>query len=585
MKRAILAFIFICSLAWASSFAYAKEITILFSGETHAMLYPCNCPKEADGGVARRAALIKQIKTQHPEALLLDSGNFFAGGLNDEYTQNTQLDKKRTEINLRAMELMGYDAAAIGDAEFNFGKDFLLEITNKIKLPYLSCNINSDKSTPLHPAGVTGFTPYVIKEAAGIKIGIIGVTNPSAAQKAGGLKFTDSKIALAAQVAELKKKGVNLIVLLSNLNELDNLNLINNVKGIAILIGDISKDGPFVKIVDTFAVKPTWQGRRLDKISFSVDENKVTDFKTEDLRLSDELKDDAQVLSILPACFSNGNCKKNGLEGQCLNPGESNASCVFGEANKIRLLVITASKCRVCNTKEVVDSLKKHFPGMDTSYLYYPGRKAQRLIKDSGITALPAYLFSLEIGQDKKFVNFKESLEKKGGHYLLTPAASGVAFFTDRKEVKGKFDLFLSLFTKESGQVLEAAKEFNPALHFLAVQKDGKFECAGGNIEVEEYLRAVCVNRYYPSKFWGYISCRAQNINSSWWEDCAAGIDTGKIKTCARGAEARSLLRENIAMNKEIGVLFGPVYMVDNKEIFSSKGVPAKEELNKIMRK
>ncbi|HOU37205.1 MAG TPA: hypothetical protein PK562_08060, partial [Candidatus Omnitrophota bacterium] len=61
--------------------AYAAEVTLLYTGETHAMLYPCSCPLEVDGGVARRATLVKDIRKSSPNVVLVDSGAFFAGGL------------------------------------------------------------------------------------------------------------------------------------------------------------------------------------------------------------------------------------------------------------------------------------------------------------------------------------------------------------------------------------------------------------------------------------------------------------------------------------------------------------------------
>ena len=537
---------FFMALFFAAN-AYAGEITILYTGGTHAMLYPCNCPKEPDGGIARRAALIKELRQKYPACLVLDSGNFFAGGLLDEYTQNTQLDKKRTIINLKAMAMMGYDAVAVGDAEFNFGKEFLLENIDKSQLSFLSCNINFSK-----------FLPSLVKEIAGTRIGIIGLTSPKAMQKAGGLKFIDPKLALTAQVDELKKEGVKVIVLLSNLEGAQNQGLIESIKGIDIIIeGSGSDEQPFEKIADTLIVRATRQGRRLDKLTFLLQEDKITDFKVENLRLGDEIKDDPEILLVLPKCFRDANCRQGGVEGSCKDPGENNASCVFEKSPAIKLLVITASKCKTCNTYDVVGSLKKHFPGLDISYLSYPGRKAREIIRESAITALPAYLFGAEVEKDRKFAQFKGNLEKKGEYYLLSPRASGITYFIDRKEEKGRFDLFLSLFNKDSSKILEVTREFNPGLHFLAIEKEGEFDAAAGQPEAEEYLRAVCVKKYYPQKFWDYVSCRAADINSSWWEDCAAGLDTHKIKTCARGQEGQALLRENISTNQEIQVLFG----------------------------
>lgn len=81
----------------------AQDLTILYTGSTQAMLYPCHCPKEADGGVARRATLIKELRKENPDVLFLDSGGFFARGLTDEHAQNIELDKARTLVNLKAM--------------------------------------------------------------------------------------------------------------------------------------------------------------------------------------------------------------------------------------------------------------------------------------------------------------------------------------------------------------------------------------------------------------------------------------------------------------------------------------------------
>ena len=130
------------------NYGYAKEITILYTGTTHAMLYPCSCPVEPDGGIARRAALIKELRRKYPNSLLLDPGSFFAGGLLDEYTLNTQLDTQRTKINLKALELMKYDALGIGPDEFNFGAEFLNENISSLNLKFLSCNIRAQKVSP-----------------------------------------------------------------------------------------------------------------------------------------------------------------------------------------------------------------------------------------------------------------------------------------------------------------------------------------------------------------------------------------------------------------------------------------------------
>jgi hypothetical protein len=154
-----------------------------------------------------------------------------------------------------------------------------------------------------------------------------------------------------------------------------------------------------------------------------------------------------------------------------------------------------------------------------------------------------------------------------------------------RQNIKGKLDLFISLFGQDIPELLDTVKEFNPTLHFLTIEESGKFGAARGNLEVEENLRSVCVQKYYPKSFWGYLSCRAKNIESSWWEDCLKDMEVTKIKSCARSDEGRILLEENIQLNKELKIMFGPTYLIDNQEIFSSQGVPSREELKKIIKK
>jgi len=566
---------------------YAQEITVLYTGETHAMLYPCNCPRELDGGIARRATLIKQLRQDNHNTLVLDSGGFFAGGLQDEYTQNTALDMQRTRVNLKAMELMKYDAAAVGDDEFNFGREFLEDNIANTRVVFLSCNI---VDTPKRQKVVSPymFAPYIVKEIAGTKIGIIGVTGLFAAQKAGGLKFIEPKIAVKQAVSELKKNNADIIILLSHLGESEDLNLIKDVEGIDILIVGQSrmKEDLSTKIGRTLILRPSWQGRRLGNLTITIKDNKITNYKIGELRLSDKITNDLDILSILPRCFSDNNCKQEGLIGICQDPGTLKSQCEFSEASKVNLLIITTKLCNVCNTEGTMRYLKTLFPGLVTSYLYYPEAKANKLISNFGIKALPVFLLGKEAERENGFDKLKENLEIKGDFYMLKAQFSGIAYYPQRKSVKGRLDLFISLYDKNASALLDMIKEFNPIVHFLAVEKArGNFEAQGGNLEAEEYLRSVCVQKYYPANFWNYISCRGKFINTSWWQNCLNQLDTNKIMVCAQGEEGKELLRENIGLNKELQIMSGPAYLLDNQEIFGSQGVPVKEEFKKIIKR
>lgn len=564
-----------CMLGLAFN-CYAKEIAIFYTGSTHAMLYQCSCPVEPDGGLARRATLIKELRKKYPDSLLLDSGAYFAGGQLDEYTLNTELDMRRTEVNLKAMELMKYDALGISPDEFNFGAQFFKDSSAKLKLNFVSSNINAPSASP-----------YIIKDLSGAKVGIVGVSPEVIKRKAADINVSDPKEAVASAVGALKAKGVNIIVLLSSLSEQEDAALIESVPGIDVLIEGRgrSKEEPFVKKGNTIILRPSWQARKLGKAVLTLKDNKITGQKVEQLRLSSKVQDDRAILSTIPRCFSGGDCKKEGVNGECLNPGELGARCEFAKTGKVQLFVITEKDCITCSPQIVADSLKKQFPGIEAVYLDRRDKKAENMLKNFGITGLPAYLLGKEIEKEKNFDLLKSGVDLRGDYYLIKPQASGVAFFTDRERIKGRLDLFISLYDKDSAGVLQAVREFNPQVHFLATYEEGNFDAKNDNIEVEEYRRGVCVQRYYPQEYWNYIACRAKNIGSSWWEDCLSNLDSSRIKSCARSGESEELLRKNIGLNKELGIMFGPTYLLDNQEVFSSKGAPSREELKKIIKR
>ncbi|MFA5156900.1 MAG: hypothetical protein WC532_05860 [Candidatus Omnitrophota bacterium] len=573
-KLKIIFAFFILGLAFN---CYAEEITLIYTGDTHAALYPCHCPKEPDGGISRRATLINKLRKGSAASLVLDSGGFFAGGAFDENAQNTQLDMQRTATNIRAMELMRYDAALVSNDEFNFGPEFLKQSAAGAKFAFLSCDVALD-----------GLAAFIIKEISGIKVGIAGVTGISAQRKAAGIKSIDPKAAVRMTVEEIKKKNAEIIILLSGLSESDNAELAKEVPGIDIIISNRgkTKKEKAVKSGTALMLNPAWQGRKLTKVAVALKGRKLADYKSEDLRLSSEIADDPAVSAIRPQCFSDYDCRKKGMSGSCKNPGNVNAECRFSEPAKVSLTVVVPKDCRVCDTRPLVDYLKNHLPGLAVSQVRYPSPEADKLIKACGVKALPLYLLGKEVeNQPFFYAQLKKASEDKGEFYMLKPAYTGISYLLERDPIKGRLDLFVSLFGKDAKVSVDAAKEFNPSLHFLVFQKDGAFSAAKGTPEIEESLRSVCVKKYYPGLFLDYIGCRMKAIDSTWWQDCAAGMDHAQIASCAKSEEGAGLLRENISLNQEAQVTIGPSYLMDNIEMFAIEGKPAPEDLRKVIKK
>lgn len=545
----------------------AQEVEIVFSGQTHGMLYPCNCPVRQDGGVSRRATLIKKLRKKNPELLLLDCGNFTAGGQFDEYTQNSRLDMARSEVNYRALELMRYDAVGVGADEFNFGRDFFLKSAKKSNPVYLSANLGSSQ-----------VLPYLLKTRAGVKIALIGLTALSANQKSEGLNIAAWEIA-GHLVERLRKEGAQVVIVLSTLGEKEDLKLLATIKGIdLVFVGDRPlKQDLLEKVGEAYLVRPAWQGRKLGKLVLKIQNDRLLDCQAQDFDLTDDLKNDPQIQAILPECFCDHNCQRPGLTGVCRNPGTFNADCSFKEATEINLTVIGVRDCLTCDTQGLIDTLKKRFLGLKVTYLEYPDLQAKEMIDDLEIRMLPAYILPKSLEQESNFSQIKNDLRQVKDFYVFKPRVSGVSYFLGQTSVPGKLDVFFSLFDKNAGDLLTALREFRPALHFLVFEKSDGFASQNGLPETEECLRAVCVEKHCPQEYWDYLSCRVKNIRSSYWEDCLSPGEVIRVKNCARSQEGADLLKANLELVKRLEIASGPSYLMENQEIFASRGVPQKE--------
>ena len=212
MKR-LLFIIMIMAFAMEAS-AKGKRIVILHTNDTHSCVYPLNS-NLADtmlagrGGFVRRAVMVKAERKKNPAMLLLDSGDFSQGS--SYYT----LFKGDVEVGL--MNMMGYDAAAIGNHEFDFGLDNMARLFKKAEFPIVCANYDFT-GTVLE--GVV--KPYTIIKKDGVKIGVFGLSprldGLVLAELCAGVRYNDP-VKAANDVARLlkEKEKCDIVVCLSHL--------------------------------------------------------------------------------------------------------------------------------------------------------------------------------------------------------------------------------------------------------------------------------------------------------------------------------------------------------------------------------
>ncbi|CAM3718602.1 5'-nucleotidase [Flavobacterium saliperosum S13] len=142
-----------------------KKITILHTNDVHSHIdpFPADHPKNPNmGGVARRAALVEQIRKEEKNVLLLDAGDIFQGTPYFNYYGG--------ELEFKLMSMLQYDLATMGNHDFDNGIEGFYAQLPHAEFDFVSANYDF-KNTILD--GIV--KPYKIIRKDGIKIGIFGL--------------------------------------------------------------------------------------------------------------------------------------------------------------------------------------------------------------------------------------------------------------------------------------------------------------------------------------------------------------------------------------------------------------------------
>ncbi|MER5432767.1 5'-nucleotidase C-terminal domain-containing protein [Streptomyces sp. NPDC002588] len=172
-------------------------------------------------GLARISTLVDQVRAEkgRENTLLLDAGDTIQGTpLTYYYAKVDPITAKGGPVHpmAQAMNAIGYDAAALGNHEFNYGIETLRKFESQLRFPLLGANAVDAKT--LRPA----FPPYVIKTfcvkgAPPVKVAVLGLTNPGIAiwDKAyvqGKLAFPGLEEQAAKWVPRLRSLGADVVV-------------------------------------------------------------------------------------------------------------------------------------------------------------------------------------------------------------------------------------------------------------------------------------------------------------------------------------------------------------------------------------
>jgi len=193
--------------------AVSRNLTILHTNDVHSRLDPFpmdGSRNQGLGGVAARAALINEIRSENGQVLLLDAGDIFQG--------TPYFNVYKGEPEIKAMSMMGYDAATMGNHDFDGGIENFATQLQHASFPVLICNYDFTGT-----AMESKFQPYKIFQKGDLKIGVLGVgieLRGLVPENLYGKTVYLNPIAAANQTAEmLRKKGCHMIICLSHLGD------------------------------------------------------------------------------------------------------------------------------------------------------------------------------------------------------------------------------------------------------------------------------------------------------------------------------------------------------------------------------
>jgi 5'-nucleotidase len=233
-------------------------LTLLHNNDGESQLIDAGTGREDFGGLARFATLVDQLRETGDQApagrarltatqdvvpaisILVSSGDNYLAG--PEF--NLSLQMGIPFFDAIGLDLIGYDALAIGNHEFDFGPDVLADFIESFTLtdpPFLSSNLDVSQEPRLQALVGSGrIAESTIVEREGERVGIIGATTPD-------LPFISSprnvivQAAVAAEiqteVTRLEGMGIDRIVLISHLQSLDeDLALVPQLDGVDIVV-------------------------------------------------------------------------------------------------------------------------------------------------------------------------------------------------------------------------------------------------------------------------------------------------------------------------------------------------------------
>ena len=209
------------------------HLRILETSDLHVAVFAYDYYADAPNdtmGLARTASIIDAIRAEAGNSMLLDNGDIIQGNPMGDYIAYEKGLEDNVHPIIKAMNTLGYEAATLGNHEFNYGLDYLDKAIGGANFPFVSANLVRGELAGDPLADETYLPPYLIVDkeltdgsgaAKTIRIGVIGFLPPQimtwdATHLAGKVNTRDIVETARAFVPKIREEGADLIVALSH---------------------------------------------------------------------------------------------------------------------------------------------------------------------------------------------------------------------------------------------------------------------------------------------------------------------------------------------------------------------------------
>ncbi|CAG8667965.1 7670_t:CDS:2 [Funneliformis mosseae] len=297
------------------------NLTIIHTNDVHSRYDQINsaatdCTKEqfeagnCYGGTARHKTLIDRLRNKSNNSLLLDGGDQFQGSMFFTYYG--------VKINSKVLNLLGYNATAIGNHEFDKGPDSLAAHHSRLTMPIVCANINTTLNHSLRKY----IKPYhIFKEYDLAVIGYITNTTGGISNAGPTLSFYDPIPTVQYYVNKLRANGIKRILTISHNGYGPDKELAAKTYGVAVHIGGHSHTllandttlpdydhalGPYPTVVrnalgeDTLIVQAFWSGKYIGHLDVTFDmKGRVVNYTGGPILVDQSIPQDPGVLELV----------------------------------------------------------------------------------------------------------------------------------------------------------------------------------------------------------------------------------------------------------------------------------------------